>query len=128
MIQQLYKLGIHGRRFLYSSACKTSLHELDVIHNMGLRICCGAFKTSPIESIYVDTEHLPLDLIREELGLHYLTRIKSAPKSPSLQVFKETDAQRFGGLRSSKPFQVRLNEEVGDIHLKIPENPGSRSS
>ena len=37
---------------IYSSACKTKLKELDVIHNMGLRICSGAFRTSPIESIY----------------------------------------------------------------------------
>ena len=111
------KLG-YGFQF-YFSAYKTSLHELDIIYNIDLGICCGAFKTSPIKSIYVDTEHLPLDLIREELGLHYLTRIKSAPKSPSLQVFKkESNPQRFQGSRSSKPFQIRLNEEVGDSYLK----------
>ena len=103
---------------LYSSACVTSLKQLDVVHNMGLRICSGAFKTSPIESIYVDTDHLPLDLRREELGLRYLMRVKSAPKNPSLQVLKETDPQRFRGTRSSKPLQIRLNEEVRDNDLK----------
>ena len=34
---------------------------------MGLRICSGAFRTSPIETLYVDTHQLPLDLRREEL-------------------------------------------------------------
>ena len=58
---------------IYSSACKSKLKELDVVHNMGLRICSGAFRTSPIESIYVDTNELPLDLRREELGLRYMT-------------------------------------------------------
>ena len=73
----------YGCQF-YSSASKALLSQLDVMHNMGLRICSGAFKTSPIESIYVDTEHMPLDLKREELGLRYLVGIKSFPKNPSL--------------------------------------------
>ena len=56
----------YGCQF-YSSTCKTLLSQLDVVPNMSLRLCSGAFKTSPIESIYVDTEHMPLDLRREEL-------------------------------------------------------------
>ena len=85
---------INGCQF-YSLACKTLLSQLDVVHDM------GAFKTSPIESIYVDTEHMLLDLRREELGLCYLMRIKIAPKNPSLQVLKDdTSSQRFRGSRS----------------------------
>ena len=96
----------------YSSACKALLSQLDVVHNMGLRVCSGAFKTSPIE-------HMPLDLRREELRLCYLMRIKRAPKNSSLQVLKDgTSFQRFRGSRSSKPFQVRLNEDVADTNLK----------
>ena len=103
----------YGCQF-YSSACKTLLSQLDVV-----RLCSGAFKTSPIESIYVDSEHMPLDLRREELGLRYLMRIKSAPKNPSLKVLKDdTSSQRFLGSRSSKPFQVWLNEDVVDASLK----------
>ena len=40
----------YGYQF-YSSSCKTLLSQLDVVHNTGLRLCSGAFKTSPIESI-----------------------------------------------------------------------------
>ena len=69
---------------------------MDVVHNMGLRICSGAFRTSPVESLYVDTGHVPLDLRREELGLRYMVRVKSAPKSPSFQVLKfDSDNQNF---------------------------------
>ena len=71
---------------VYSSACKSKLRELDVVHNMGLRICTGAFKTSPIESLYVDSNEFPLDLRREELGLRYITRLKSSPKNPTFSV------------------------------------------
>ena len=108
-----------GLRLSVLSASKTLLSQLDVVHNMGLRICSGAFKTLPIESIYLDTEHMPLDLRRKELGLHYLMRIKSVPKNLSLQVLKDdTSSQRFRGSRSSKPFQVWLSEGVADTNLK----------
>ena len=73
---------------IYSSACKSKLKQLDVVHNMGLRICSGAFKNSPIVSIYVDTNELPLDMRREELVLRYMTRVKSAPKNPSYKICK----------------------------------------
>ena len=80
---------------------------------MGLRLCTGAFRTSPIESIYIDSNELPLDLRREELGLRYMTRIKSSPNHPSFKMLKECNSEKFG-LRSSKPFQIRLLEDLED--------------
>ena len=98
---------------IYSSACKTKLRELDVVHNMGLRICTGAFRTSPVESLYVDSNELPLDLRREELGLRYITRLKSSPKNPTFKVFSDCNSQKFG-TRSSKPFQIRFLQGLDD--------------
>ena len=102
---------------IYSSACKTKLKELDVVHNMGIRICTGAFRTSPVESLYVDSNELPLDLRREELGLRYMTRIKSAPKNPTFKMLTECSSSKFGA-RSSKPFQIRLLEDLEDITIR----------
>ena len=34
---------------IYSSASKSNLDALNVVHNMGLRICSGAFRTSPLK-------------------------------------------------------------------------------
>lgn len=75
---------------IYSSAYKTKLQELDVVHNMCLRIFSGAFRTSPIERVYVDTHQLPLDLRRAELGLRYAVRIKSSPGSTSNKILNQT--------------------------------------
>ena len=44
------KRGLH----LDGSARKSYLQMLDPIHNQGLRLCLGAFRTSPVESLYVD--------------------------------------------------------------------------
>ena len=49
----LSKLGYAWQ--VYGSACKTALEKLDVVHNMGLRICTGAYRTPPVASIYVDS-------------------------------------------------------------------------
>ena len=35
---------------IYSSASKSKLDAHHVVHNMGLRICSGAFRTSPVET------------------------------------------------------------------------------
>ena len=100
---------------IYSSACKTKLKDLDTVHNMGLRICSGAFRTSPIESIYVDTHQLPLDLRREELGLRYAARIKSSPDNPSYKILNQTLSINYKV--NSKPFQVRLKEQLRNNNI-----------
>ncbi|XP_076043779.1 uncharacterized protein LOC143026881 [Oratosquilla oratoria] len=103
---------------IYSSTCKTRLKELDTVHNMSLRICSGAFRTSPVESIYVDSGELPLDLHREELGLRLLFKIKTDRKNPAFDIIKNVNGDDFKGSRSSKPLQVRMNEQVEDISIK----------
>ena len=101
----------------YSSASKSKLDVCDVVHNMGLRTCSGAFQTFPVESLYVDTPQLPLDLRREELGLRCLMRIKCNPDNPFNKVICQVDASKFGP-RSSTPFQIRLDKSVNDLSLK----------
>ncbi|XP_076046489.1 uncharacterized protein LOC143028383 [Oratosquilla oratoria] len=103
---------------IYSSACKTRLKELDTVHNMGLSICSGAFRTSPVESIYVDSGELPLDLRREELELRLLFKIKTDRKNPAFDIIKNVNGDDFKGSRYSKPLQVRMNEQVEDISIK----------
>ena len=39
---------------VYGSARKSYMQILDHVHNQGLRLCLGAFRTSPLESLYVD--------------------------------------------------------------------------
>ncbi|GFT75963.1 reverse transcriptase domain-containing protein [Trichonephila clavipes] len=39
---------------VYGSACKSTLKKLDSVHHMALRICYSAFRTSPVQSLYVN--------------------------------------------------------------------------
>ena len=68
---------------VYGSACKSYLQMLDPVHNQGLRLCLGAFRSSPVESLHVDAHEPCLGARRTKLSLQYVSKIKSLPKHPT---------------------------------------------
>ena len=60
---------------VYSSATKAKLSILDPIHNAGIRVASGAFKSSPIASLLVKTGKLPLDSSPQILLIRYWYRV-----------------------------------------------------
>ena len=64
---------------MYGSARKSYLQMLDPIHNQEIRLCLGAFRTSPVESLYVDAHEPCLGARRAKLSLlaclHYISLI-----------------------------------------------------
>ena len=71
---------------VYGSASKTALAELDPVHNQGLRLSLGAFRSSPVESLYVEAHEPPLEIRREKLALQYILKLKANPGNPSYDV------------------------------------------
>ncbi|GBM17931.1 hypothetical protein AVEN_111083-1 [Araneus ventricosus] len=71
---------------VYGSARPTVLKRLDTIHHSALRICSGAFRTSPMESLYVICHQLPLHLRRQKISALYFFRAQSMPKHPISQL------------------------------------------
>ena len=60
---------------VYGSARKSYLKPLDTIHHQGLRLALGAFRTSPIESLYAESNEPSLYIRREKLSLQYVTKL-----------------------------------------------------
>ena len=54
---------------------------LDPIHNQGLRLALGAFRTSPVASLNADVDEPSLYSRREKLSLHYAIRLAANPSS-----------------------------------------------
>jgi hypothetical protein len=58
VLLQLYRFLVRSKldyeSIVYGSARKSYLQALDSLHNQGIRMCLGAFPTSPIESLYVE--------------------------------------------------------------------------
>ncbi|GFT42987.1 RNase H domain-containing protein [Trichonephila clavipes] len=72
---------------------------------MALRICSGAFCTSPVQSLYVNCNQLPLDLRRRKLSLAYYFKILSVPSHPLKNLYLSTSMKR---LYDSWPCSIRL--------------------
>ena len=68
---------------VYRNAAPTDLQPLNVIHNQGLRLALGAFKSSPVESLYVEANEMPLHERRLELAMKYGLKIKGNPQNPA---------------------------------------------
>ena len=56
---------------------------LNSIHHLCIRICTGAFRTSPIPSLYAESGEPSLDYRRDLLSLQMYTRILALPASPT---------------------------------------------
>jgi len=68
---------------VYGSARRSYLRMLDPIHNQGLRLCLGAFRTSPQESLYVEANEPSLYFRRSKLSMDYATKLQSDPQNPA---------------------------------------------
>ena len=67
---------------IYGSARKSYLQMLDPIHNQGLRLALGAFRTSPVASLYVEADEPSVYSRREKLSLQYAIRLAANPSNP----------------------------------------------
>ena len=59
---------------------------LDPIHNQGLRLALGAFRTSLVASLYVEADEPSLNSRREKLSLQYAIRLAANPSNPAHEV------------------------------------------
>jgi len=76
---------------LYNTAKNTLIKFIDSNHNTGMRMAIGAFKSSPIKSIYNIAGEPTPDLKRTELTLLYaarLTRLTNNPASTNNIIFE----------------------------------------
>ena len=106
---------------VYGSARPSYLKMLNTIHHQGLRLALGAFRTSPVESLYVEAGELPLEERRIKLSLQYLTKLKSTPSNPAYNcVIHPEFEQKY--LRNSKtiaPLGVRMKEHLEELGIPL---------
>ena len=62
---------------LYGSANNTLLKRIDSIQSKALRICYGAMRSTPIETLRVENREPPLALRRAFLGAKQLLKIRA---------------------------------------------------
>ena len=87
---QLYRSLIRSKldyvSIVYGSARKSYLAMLDPLHHQGLRLALGAFRTSPVASLYVEAEEPSITTRREKISLQYAIRLAENPFNPAYEV------------------------------------------
>ncbi|GFU90491.1 RNase H domain-containing protein [Trichonephila clavipes] len=104
---------------VYGSARASVLKRLDTIHHSALRICSGAFRTSPVTSLYVVCHQPPLELRRKQLSANYFIRVMSVPSHPLKPFDLPIGLNQLYEARSFniKPFSEREKAVLNDAHL-----------
>ncbi|GBN25040.1 putative RNA-directed DNA polymerase from transposon X-element, partial [Araneus ventricosus] len=122
-LQRIYRATILSKldygSAIYGSARNSVLKKLDPIHHSALRLCSGAFRTSPTSSLYVDCYEPPLEIRRQMLSLHYYLRISSNTRHPCHGFHLRPFLHRLQQARpSSVPtFFTRMHNLMKDFNL-----------
>lgn len=92
----------------YSSAKSRVLEKLNTIHNTGLRLVTGAFRSSPGLSLCAETGEMPLDYRRKLICIKFFLKCiyTSSPCMPFL-VDNTTLCKYYQNSKRARPLSVR---------------------
>ena len=102
---------------------KLYLQMLDPIHNQGLRLVLGAFRTSPVASLYVEADEPSLYSRREKLSLQYTIRLAANPSNPAHELtFPPNNVDLYEQEpKAIKSFGIRISPLLESANIK-PQN------
>ena len=92
---------------VYGSARKLYLKSLDTIHHRGLRLALGVVRTSPVESLYAESNKPSLYIRREKISLQYTTKLAANPKNPAHNCVFNPKYERFYN-NTGDPFPLNV--------------------
>ena len=106
---------------VYGSARSSYLQSLDRVQNAALRVCLGAFRTSPISSLYAEANEMPLDLRRQKLTLQYVLKLKSNPSNPAYScVFAPCYKVFFDARPTAIPtIGIRIQQQLSETGISL---------
>ena len=131
LFQSLIRSKIEYGLIVYGAARSSYIKRLEAVINSALRICLGAYRTSPIHSLQVEANEIPLKCRIDQLSLQYATKLVSNQSNPTYEVvFKPNNRQLYSSKKSYiQPFPYRVEDQMGTIcncpvtHHVIPDIP-----
>ncbi len=104
---------------LYGSAPKTLLKKLDSIRNSGLRYATGAFRTSPIDSLDVETNTLPAEDHRALVSFKWYLQLLQRQDQCPIPSFLKLERNENPLITNSRLHQrlKEIKEFIGDIQI-----------
>ncbi|PJE78782.1 Ribonuclease H [invertebrate metagenome] len=125
MLLRLYRALIRSKldygSIVYGSARNSYLQMLDPIHNQGLRLALGAFRTTPVQSLYVEANEPSLNDRRKKLTLQYAAQLKSNPKNPAFDLVVNPQYRNiFTQNQKLLPtFGIRISNFLHELNISL---------
>lgn len=110
---------------VYGSARTSYLNRLDPIQNLALRLSTGAYRTSPVSSLHIETDEPHLVDRRMMLMCSYVLKIRSLPKHICYPVVTKCKSRTLFNNKpqSIRPLLLRFEEICQEIEIidALPE-------
>ena len=107
---------------IYGTASPTALKMLDTVHHQALRLCSGAFRTSPVESLYIETGEMSLKDRRLYLQLQYYIRSQQIPVDKTLVHLDDNSHDTYYQTIRNKPKSLgyKIRQDIQTLELQFP--------
>lgn len=115
--QTLVRSKIDYGCIAYASAKVTILKQLDVLHNTALRIILGAYRTTPVDSLYCEAGEAPLELRRQILSLSYASKITANPLILTHHHTFNKNVNPVSPNIQTEPFYVRIQHYKNRLNI-----------
>ena len=96
---------------------------MDSIHNQGLRLALGAFRTSPVNSLYAEANKPSLNLLGKKFSSQYYLKLKPNHDNPTHKVvFEPLYKDEF--LKREKvipPFSLRCEVDINCLDCDLED-------
>ena len=120
--QRAIKPKLEYGNSIYGSACYSLLTKLDVIHNTALRIASGAFRTSPINSISVETGVMNLSWSRKVSECNQVLAFARKPANhPMLELYPKNFTNAITWHAQRKPLLHRAIKVFDLLGITYPQ-------
>lgn len=104
----------------YSSARSSVLKKLDTIHHAGIRCALGAFRTSPVNSLYCESGIPSLSRRRERMLLSYMSTIRAQQNHQNYSTLFQSTNRYCHRPTVTRPAGIRAHELLENFHIHLP--------
>lgn len=111
---------------VYGSSCNSNLKIIDRLQYKALKICLGAFRSSPSPAVLAEAQEPPLELRRVYLSSKYITKLREYDPNKLLNdlhnLIIEDLTGRYWRVRNSPPLVKALvdTRDLEDIYRYTP--------
>jgi hypothetical protein len=107
---------------VYGSATKSKLSIINPIHNTGIRLATGVYRTSRLDSLYAECGEPPLNFRWNLLLCDYVSKLATQPHRPSHgAIFCPILRNRYElNITASRPVGVRFHQLLRQLDICLP--------